>query len=579
MLLKLQNPSRLLCFGYFSTVPASLQWRNRIHRSRLVAHVVSLLLQRKHWPALLLPCKPSLLAGFSADPTLFLQLLHRTQSQPHLALDFFRWAEATLGFQPDLRSRCKMVKILVDSGLLEPAKGVLEPALRSHRAPAVLDVADGLARRGQPGSALLGFLLEEYALLGRILDGLEAFRRIRASGCPPISRGCNLLLDRLISSGEIKMAWCFYAAVVRSGAAVDPRTWFLLARLLCKEGKLERALMLVDSSIFYNKVCHLVIDSYSRNGDFASAIRLLKTICEKDLRPGFGAYSSILDGGCRYKDAGVVGSCVRDMVVTGLLPTVPLLDYDLVIQRLCELEKTFAAEMFLERAWRAKVRLDNGTYSCLLRALSKVGRVVGAMRMYQIMSENGMTVKLSCLDVFLGAVCTGEPSAEGSQILKDAIGNGFVPSGSDISKYIASQCSKGWWEEANNLLNLVLEKGILPDTTCCASFIQRYCAYKLVDSAVTLLEKLKKLGGGLDVTSYNELLDSLTTERRLVEAIQVFDHMREQNVRNSTSFFIMITALCNEKELKKAMNLHDEMLKVRLKPDEHTYKHLISGFA
>ncbi|MQM18936.1 hypothetical protein Taro_051933 [Colocasia esculenta] len=573
----LPRGSRLLASNPFSTLPASFQWRDRIHRRRLVAHVASILLQRKQWAPLLLDRRPALLAGFSANPGLLLQVLARTASHPLIALDFFRWSETALGIHPDLRSRCKMVQILVDSGNPAPAKSVLEPALRSLPAPAVLDEVARICRCGESRSAVLGLLLLEYALSGRVLDGLEAFRRIRASGFPPTSRECNALLDGLISSGEIRMARCFHAAAVRAGVVADPRTVLLVARLLCKEGKLERALGLAESSVSYAKVCHLVVDFYSGSGDFAAAVNLLKNTCEKSLRPGFGVYSSILDGGCKFKNAAIVSSTLRDMFVRRLLSNSPFFDYDSVIQRLCELEKTYAAELFLERAWHLKANLDTGTYVCLLRALSKAGRVKEAMRMYGIMLEKGVTVNPRCLDVFLRAVCTGEPSDVGTRVLKDVIGKGFILSALDISEYIAKQCCKGWWQDADDILNLVLQKGILPDANCCASLVHHYCASNLIDLAITLLKNLQKLGGGFDVTSYNQLLDSLARERRLNEAIQVFDYMREQNVRDRTSFIIIITALCQGKELRKAMNLHDEMLKVGLKPEEDAYKVLISG--
>ncbi|CAA7394480.1 unnamed protein product [Spirodela intermedia] len=575
-----EKPWRRLRSSYFSTLPASVRWRNRIQSSRVVALVASLLLQRCRWQPFLEELKPKLRESFSADPNLLFLVLARSKSLPHAALGFFQWSETALGLQMDLRCRCKMAQILIDGGIPAPARGVMAPAILCHTTMEILDAVGSLTRRIEESrSAFLGFLFEEYALSDRIQEGLLVFRRFRATGCRPSSRTCNVFLDRLISSGEIRLASCFYAAVVRSGVAADSRSWSLLCRLLCEEGKLEIAAAMVESSPSCDgKVFHLIADRYCRNGDFLSAILLLNTMYEKDLRPGLGIYGAILEGGCRLRNTAIIRSCLKETIVRGLLPTAPVLDYDLIIQRLCDLEKTYAAEFFMERARSAKASHSNGTYLCLLRALSAAGRVEEAVGVHRQMMEKGVKVNQSCLNVFFRAVCQGEASDEGGMAIRDLIGKGFLPCVSDISKFMGNLCRKGWWKEAEDLLNLVLGKGIVPEADCCSHLIQNFCANRDLDSAMSLLEKLRAGGGGLDVKSYNLLLDELSMGGRLTEAIMVFDHMGEEEARDSRSFCIMISALCRGRELRKAMNLHDAMMKLELKPDEEKYRQIISGW-
>ena len=82
----------------------------------------------------------------------------------------------------------------------------------------------------------------------------------------------------------------------------------------------------------------------------------------------------------------------------------------------------------------------------------------------------------------------------------------------------------------------------------------------------------------LDVTTYNVILNGLIVVRRMEEAVRVFEYMRRHQKLSSATFTVMIQGLCRVNELRKAMKLHDEMLKVGLKPDEKTYKRLISVF-
>ncbi|XP_073116171.1 pentatricopeptide repeat-containing protein At4g21170-like [Elaeis guineensis] len=408
-----------------STLPTSLKWRNQFRQRALASQISSLLLQRKDWTPLL-RSKPSLPTPLASN--LFLQILTGTQSQPEISLRFFNWAKSNLGFHPDLRSLSKMVQILVDSDILYPAKHLLDPLLRS----------EPFQRCSSPFSAP------------------PPLRKIRVLGCQASTSGCNALLDALSSADRIRTAWCYYAAVVRTGTLPDSKTWALLAKLLCKEGKLERVVGLLRLGYCGSSAYDLVIDCYCRRREFGAAIGLLNEMYKGNLRPSFGTYSSILDGGCKFGDVGVIDSMLREMVVRELLPTVPVLDYDWVIRRLCVQGKTYAAEMFFERAQEKKIKLEKDLYLCMLRALSKEGR--------------------------------GEPSEDVDGVLRDVIGGGgFVPNVADLSKYIAAQCSKVGGKKLVSFWILLLRRVfrlMLLVVALCGALLQQ----GLLDSVIGLHE-------------------------------------------------------------------------------------------
>ncbi|KAJ0983148.1 hypothetical protein J5N97_011403 [Dioscorea zingiberensis] len=401
----------------------------------------------------------------------------------------------------------------------------------------------------QSRSLVLNSVLESYSSLRMIPEALESFR-----------------------FGKLG---AFYASALRIGAVPDGRTWSLLAKLLCKEGKLENAEKVLGLDCCDVPTYDFVVDCYSKKGDFKSAIHLLRVMIDKGLGTRFCTYGAILDGSCEFGDARVVGFVLKEMIVKGLLPMVPCLDYDWVIRRLCELEKTFAAEMFFDRARNWEYELDNASFVCLLKGLSRIGRVEQALKVFEDMSQKGVEMDNGCLDVFVSGICKGEPMKEVSSVLKDLIAKGFVPGASHLSEYVAVLCSGGWWIEAGDLWNVAVEKGILLDAHCSCSLVEYYCREGLVDSAIVLHDKMMKLGGCLDVTSYNSLL-AVLAERRIEDASQVFDYMRRRNVLNGGSYVIMVGSLCRKREMRKAMELHDEMLKVGLKPDDSIYKFLLS---
>ncbi|XP_077253976.1 tetratricopeptide repeat (TPR)-like superfamily protein [Tasmannia lanceolata] len=560
----------------FSTAATSLKWRNQIKQNNLVFEISTILLQRKNW----IPLLRKFNLSSNLTPNLFIDILHKTNNNAEISLHFFNWTKQKLGFKPDLKSYCKLIEILLQSNLREPAKPLLDDSLmKSNPISIVLDSMVKICRDSGSRSLVLSFFLENYSKKGLVFDGLEIFRRIRVYRYLPSLPACNALLDALCVADEMRLAWCFYSAVVRSGVVSDSLTWVLLVRVLCKEGKLVKAVRLLNSFISDVVVYNLIIDSYCKIGSFKVAVDLLNEMYGNNFEPGFSTYSSILDGACKFKDVGVIDSIMREMIDRGFLPKMPFSDYDFIIQKLCGMGKTYAVEFFFERSQDEMINLQDASYVCMLKAFSNEGRVKESMRVYRIILERKIAINVSCYNALVSVICKEEPSEEVNALLKDVIGKGFVPSSCDLSKYIAAQCTKGRFQEADDLLNAILEKGFLPDASCCCSLVKHYCTDGRADLAVVLHDKMEKLGGSLDVTSYNVLLDRLCMERRIEEATYIFDCMRRKNIVSSSSFSIMISTLCREKEMREAMKIHDEMVKKGLKPDEANYKRLISGFA
>lgn len=427
-------------------------------------------------------------------------------------------------------------------------------------------------------SLVLGSILECYCKKSFFLQALEVYREAISHGYVLSICSCNALLNALQLENEIRLAWCFYGNMLRNGILPDTYTWSKIARILCKDGKFERIIRILDMSVDNSAIYNLVIDCYSKKGNFRAAFDLLNEMSIKKLDIGFSTYSSILDGACKYGDTELVETTMGTMIEKGFLPKVPLSDSDTIIQKLSDLGKTYAMDMFYKGAYDEGGELRCSSYGYLLRAFSKEGRVKEAIGIYREMLERDIQVNDNCCNALVKVLCKEDPSKEISGLLKDIIGRGFNPCALDLSTFVTSQCSKGRWREVEELLNAILEKGFLPNSSCCSSLVKHYCRSGQIDSAIALHNKMVKLKGIFDLTAYDVLLDGLIKERRVEEGVGVFDYMRAQKLLSSASFSTIISGLCHEKELRRAMKIHDEMIKLGLKPDVKTYKRLISSF-
>ncbi|KAA8520021.1 hypothetical protein F0562_014305 [Nyssa sinensis] len=528
-----------------SAKPAASNWRTQYEQAQLVSQVSSILLQRRNWAPLLrnLNISPKL------TPSLFRQVLRKTQADPQISLTFFNWAKTNLGFQPDLKTLCKLTRVLIESGLVRLARPILDSLVQTYPPTQIVDSLIQSCKGTDFQSPILSSVVECYCNKGFFLQALEVFGKTRDNGCVLSIRCCNSLLNVLQHENETRLAWCLFGSMLRNGVLANQFTWSIIARILCNDGKSEWIVRILDMGIYNPVIYNLIIDYCGKRGDFRAAFDYLNDMCNRKLNAGFSTYSSILDGASRYENVEVIEMAIGCMVDKGLLPKPLSPEYDLIIQKLADLGKNYAVDMFFKKARDERVELQGASYGYMLRAFSKEGRVKEAIRIYQVMLQNGIVVNDSCYNAFVSVLCKEDPSQEVSELLKDIIRRGFSPCASELSKYITSQCDK-----------------------------EHYCSGRRIDSAIVLHNKMEKLGGTLDVTTYNILLNALFKEKRVEEAVRVFDYMRRQNLVSTESFSVMISSLCREKELRKAMKIHDEMLKMGLKPDEKTYKRLIRGF-
>ncbi|XP_059294766.1 pentatricopeptide repeat-containing protein At4g21170 [Lycium ferocissimum] len=411
------------------TKPKPQDWRIQFEQTQLVSQISSILLQRQtnHWPSLLKNLKLS--SSQQLTPSLFLQILHNTKTNPQVSLHFFQYAKNNLEFQPDVKVLCKLVYILLGSGLSKPAKPILDSLIQTYPPPQIvgfliqsLNVAEIDTQ-----SLVLSSVLECYCNKGLFLEALQVYQIVREYGCLLSINCCNTLLKLLFSKNELRLAWCYCGCIIRNGVQENVVTWSLIAQMLCKDGKFEKIVAILEKGVCSPVMYNLLIDCYSERGDFEAAFGYLNEMYRKCIDPSFSTFSSILDGACKYQNAEVIESMMSSMVEKGYLPNVVTPDYDSVIRKFSDIGKTYAAELFFREASEKGIKLQDNTYGSMLKAFSKEGRAKDAIWMYNIILERKICISDKCYSAFMSVLCNENPSEEVSSLLKDLIGRGFVP--------------------------------------------------------------------------------------------------------------------------------------------------------
>ncbi|VVB12232.1 unnamed protein product [Arabis nemorensis] len=565
-----------------STLSAS-DWKTQLKLSRLATEISSILLQRRDWTTHVRDVKPKLPKS-TLTPPIFLQILRETRDSPKTTLDFFDWAKTHLRFEPDLKSHCRVIEVATESGLLERAGTLLLPLVETHSASIVI----GSMHRWFEGevslSVSLSLVLECYVLKGSYQNGLDVFGSMRSLRLSPSLRAYNSLLDSLVKESQYRVALCLYSAMVRNRVVSDGLTWDLVAQILCGQGKSKSVVKLMGTGVKSCKIYANLVECYSRNGEFDAVFSVIHEMDDKKLELSFCSYGCVLDDACRLGDAESIDKVLSLMEEKKFLTLGESPVNDQIIERLCDMGKTFASEMLFRKAGNGgSARLQDGTYGCMLKALSRNGRTKEAVDAYRLICRKGITVlDESCYNEFANALCEDQNSSDEEEelLLVDVVKRGFVPCTHKLSEVLATLCRSKRWKQAEMLLDSVMEMEVYFDSFSCGLLMERYCRSGKLDKAMELHEKIKKMKGSLDVNAYNAVLDRLMMKQNKMveEAVGVFEYMKEMNSVNSKSFTIMIHGLCRAKEMKKAMKSHDEMLKLGMKPDLATYKRLISCF-
>ena len=147
----------------------------------------------------------------------------------------------------------------------------------------------------------------------------------------------------------------------------------------------------------------IVVNSYGRRGDLASACRWFASIRNKyGLKPDYEAYSALLRA---YAEAGSFSGAWKaldDMKNEGI--KADLKAHNIVMYATKKGNNLTAAISLYDSMIRDKIKPDEYTFSCLINAYASVGRVQEAMELFEKMQDSGLAPEHSCAAGVLNAL-------------------------------------------------------------------------------------------------------------------------------------------------------------------------------
>lgn len=283
----------------------------------------------------------------------------------------------------------------------------------------------------------------------------------------------------------------------------DTTLYNVVIRLFCEKGDMEmvdnlmKEMGLVD--LFPDMVtCVMVIKAFSDAGQLENAFRSFQVMKDNGCPPNAVAYTTLLDGVCRFGSMERALELLGEMEKEGGDCTPNVVTYTLVIQNFCEKGRSVEALAILDRMEACGFAPNRVTASTLIKGLCTEGRINEAHKM-----------------------------------INKVVAGGSVSNGECYSSLVMSLLRIGNFEEAEMLFKRMLTNGVKPDGLACSTLIKQLCLKGQVLDGFHLSDEINKMGclSSMDTDIPSIILVGLCQQNHLIEAAKFARLMLERGIR------------------------------------------------
>lgn len=174
---------------------------------------------------------------------------------------------------------------------------------------------------------------------------------------------------------------------------------------------------------------------------------------------------------------------------------------------------------------------DAFSYSLLMGCLCERGRVDEAQALLNEMCQKGISPNSSLFNTLIGGLCKAGNVDEAWKLLERAqtVCTMDVPA---YSMLFNELCNCGRLFDAQNVLDIILQKGFNLDGLSYVSLIRNLCKEEKLEEVKALLNKLVDKGCIFDPASYIPLIDTLDKLGKKHEVNKLADDMMKMAARH-----------------------------------------------
>ncbi|KAK2990758.1 hypothetical protein RJ640_003826 [Escallonia rubra] len=461
---------------------------------------------------------------------------HKLKSPPDakLALGFFHWSAHHKQTKHESSSYCIAVHILVKAKLIKDARALLEAILTraAMESSSVFSVVETLVSSYEVTESthfVFDLLVQTCAKL-RLIDGvMDVVYYLDERGFKLGVISYNTLIHVVEKSGQPGLVWRVYEHMVENRTYPNEVTVRIMVNALCKEGKLQKFVDIVDR--MHGKRCSpwVIVNTYLifgmvEEGRIEDGLVLLKRVLQKNMIPDTVAYSLVVYARVKLGDVEYAWKVFDGMLKRGFNANCFL--YTLFIGVYCEEGKIEEANVLMLEMENGGLKAYDETFNHLIVGCSKVGRVEESLKFCEKM-----------IDV------------------------GLVPSCLAFNELVEGLCENGDVKLADEMLTLLLDKEFVPDETTYCHLISGYGKKGSFEGVMKLYHEMEYKSLSCSYLILNSLIISLCHCGRLEEAERYLRVMKDRSLSPSGSVYKTLIASYFEKGDKtRADQLYSELV-------------------
>lgn len=350
-------------------------------------------------------------------PELVSEILHNCGPYSHVALHFFSWVGKQAGYNHTTDTYNMAIKI---SGRSKDFKHMRSLFHEMRRIGCTMT------------SDTWTIMLMQYGRAGLTDIALKIFREMKISGCKPNGSTYKYLVVSLCEGKgrKVEEAVTAFHEMIRLGFSPDKGLIEIYLHCLCGVGKLldaRRCLELLKKAGFTSPLTYsMYVRALCRAGRLEEALALVDEVGSDQNTLAQYTYGSLVHGLLRMERSEDALAKVESMRQIGINPTVHVYT-SLIVHFFKEKRIDKAVEIF-EKMKEEGCEPTIVTYSALIRGYMNCGKLVDAWNVFRNIKLNGPFPDFRTYSMFISCLCKVGKSEEALQLISEMLDRGIVPS-------------------------------------------------------------------------------------------------------------------------------------------------------
>ncbi|XP_062106627.1 pentatricopeptide repeat-containing protein At5g15280, mitochondrial [Humulus lupulus] len=357
----------------------------------------------------------------------------------------------------------------------------------------------------------------------------------------------NALLQGFCMTCKVGEAASLFQEMSLKGIASDAETYNILVQGHCKVKNIRKVEELLGVTI--RKKFDLSISAY-RN--------LVRLMCME------GEVSCAL----KLKELVLGQSKSHDLVINNIL-----------IFSLFSTGNSLFVNEVVDDLQKKKLQLDEVSYNFLVYGFYECKDVSSAFQYLSTMLSKELRPNNRSLRAAVLAQCNGGELEKALELSREMELRGWVHDSIIQNAIVEGLLSYGMVQEAENFLDRLVEKHLIPDSINYDNLIKCFCSHGRLSKAVNLLNIMLKKGNLPSSTSYDSVISSCCSSNCLNEALDFHAEMQEKGLKPSVSTMnIIVHHLCQDGRTMEAERILISMAHVDETPSREMFSSVINRY-